>query len=38
VSNGWLAYHFYDGANGGDPTLAIRSLTWDAEGWPVLGQ
>lgn len=38
VSNGWLAYHFYDRANGGDPTLAIRSLTWDAEGWPVLGQ
>jgi arabinan endo-1,5-alpha-L-arabinosidase len=38
VSNGWLAYHFYDGANGGDPTLAIRSLTWDADGWPVLGQ
>ena len=29
---------FYDGANGGAPTLAIRSLTWDAEGWPVLGQ
>lgn len=38
ASNGWLAYHFYDGARGGDPTLAIRSLSWDSEGWPVLGR
>ncbi len=38
VSGGWLAHHFYDGARGGDPTLAIRALAWDADGWPVLGQ
>ena len=38
VSGGWLAHHYYDGASAGAPTLAIRALTWDAEGWPVLGQ
>lgn len=30
-----LAFHFYDGADGGTPTLAIRALTWTDDGWPV---
>lgn len=36
VSNGFLAYHFYDGNAGGAFTLAIRQLAWDAAGWPVV--
>ena len=35
VSNGYLAYHFYDGNAGGAFRLAIRKLDWDAAGWPV---
>jgi len=38
ASGGWLGYHYYDGARAGDPTLGIRSLSWDADGWPVLGR
>lgn len=30
-----LAFHFYDGANDGTPTLAIRELAWTDDGWPV---
>ncbi|MFI2102457.1 arabinan endo-1,5-alpha-L-arabinosidase [Isoptericola sp. NPDC019693] len=30
-----LGFHFYDGADGGTPTLAIRSLAWTDAGWPV---
>ncbi|MBL0887503.1 arabinan endo-1,5-alpha-L-arabinosidase [Myceligenerans indicum] len=30
----YLAYHFYDGDDGGAPTLAVRELDWDADGWP----
>ncbi|NIA28597.1 MAG: family 43 glycosylhydrolase [Actinobacteria bacterium] len=33
----WLIYHTYDADNYGIPTLQIRSLEWDAEGWPVAG-
>jgi arabinan endo-1,5-alpha-L-arabinosidase len=33
---GNLAYHFYDGNDGGAPKLAIRPLTY-SNGWPVLG-
>lgn len=36
VSDGHLAFHYYDGDNGGSPTLAIRKLGWTADGWPVL--
>lgn len=36
VSGDWLAHHYYDGANGGAPKLAIRPLVWDADGWPEL--
>lgn len=33
----WLAVHFYDATNRGRGTLALRPLTWDADGWPVVG-
>ncbi len=29
-----LAYHYYDPAAAGRPTLAIRHLRWDRQGWP----
>ncbi len=29
-----LVYHYYDGDAMGVPTLQVRPLTWDAEGWP----
>lgn len=35
VSRDHLAYHYYDGANGGAFRLAIRELAWDEDGWPV---
>lgn len=31
----WLSLHYYDGTQRGASTLAIRPLTWDAQGWPV---
>jgi arabinan endo-1,5-alpha-L-arabinosidase len=31
----WLTHHWYDGENDGVPTLAIRPLDWDEDGWPV---
>ncbi len=34
----WLAHHFYDGADNGVPTLQIRPLAWDAQGWPSAGE
>ena len=34
VSDGHLAFHFYDAGEGGDFRLAIRELAW-ADGWPV---
>ena len=33
---GYLAFHYYDGAASGAPTLAIRRLAWTDDGWPVL--
>lgn len=33
----YLAYHAYDTTRRGVPTLRIRRLDWDAEGWPVAG-
>ncbi|MCV2394862.1 arabinan endo-1,5-alpha-L-arabinosidase [Actinotalea sp. M2MS4P-6] len=31
----YLAFHYYDGATGGAPHLAIRELGWTDDGWPV---
>jgi len=31
----WVSVHFYDGTRNGAPTLAIRPLTWSADGWPL---
>ena len=31
----WLVCHFYDATRRGRGTLALRPLTWDADGWPV---
>lgn len=33
----YLVYHAYDAKSGGDPTLRISVLNWDADGWPSLG-
>ncbi|MFN3648211.1 MAG: arabinan endo-1,5-alpha-L-arabinosidase [Armatimonadota bacterium] len=33
-----LVYHFYDGMANGIPTLQIRPLSWDADGWPTPGE
>lgn len=32
----WLVCHFYDATQRGRGTLAMRPITWDADGWPVL--
>jgi arabinan endo-1,5-alpha-L-arabinosidase len=34
VSDGILAYHYYDRADGGKPHLALQHLSWSADGWP----
>jgi arabinan endo-1,5-alpha-L-arabinosidase len=36
----YMSMHFYDGAPGGmsGGELAIRPVTWDADGWPVVGK
>lgn len=31
----WLSYHYYDGAQRGLASLAVTSLEWDQDGWPV---
>lgn len=36
ASNGYLAWHYYDGDAAGAPRLAISRLDWDADGWPVV--
>lgn len=33
-----LVHHFYDREANGVPTLQVRPLTWDKDGWPVAGQ
>jgi arabinan endo-1,5-alpha-L-arabinosidase len=33
-----FSFHFYDRPSGGTPMLGIRPVTWDAQGWPVLGE
>lgn len=35
----WVfAHHYYDGRRNGEPTLAVRDLYFDADGWPLLGE
>jgi len=34
----FLVHHEYDGSNWGTPTLQIRPLFWDEDGWPVAGE
>lgn len=34
----WMACHYYDGAQRGRATFALRALAWDADGWPVIGE
>jgi arabinan endo-1,5-alpha-L-arabinosidase len=36
-SQHFLVHHFYDADDNGVPTLQVRPLTWDKEGWPVAG-
>jgi arabinan endo-1,5-alpha-L-arabinosidase len=34
----WMGMHFYDGTTvRGDSKYAIRPVTWDSDGWPVIG-
>ena len=32
----WFTFHYYDGNNNGDATLAMMKLNWTADGWPSL--
>lgn len=34
----WFGCHFYDATQQGRATYALRPLTWDAGGWPVVGR
>jgi arabinan endo-1,5-alpha-L-arabinosidase len=34
VSRGILAFHYYDAAAEGAPRLALREISWTADGWP----
>ncbi len=34
----WISCHFYDGSAAGRPKLAVRPLTWDEQGWPLVGK
>jgi arabinan endo-1,5-alpha-L-arabinosidase len=31
----YFSYHFYNGANSGNPTYAIEEFVWTPDGWPV---
>jgi arabinan endo-1,5-alpha-L-arabinosidase len=37
IAGGVLAYHFYDATAAGVPRLGMRTLGWNADGWPQLG-
>jgi arabinan endo-1,5-alpha-L-arabinosidase len=37
VSNGTLAFHFYDADAAGIPTLGLRQITW-RDGWPTVAR
>jgi arabinan endo-1,5-alpha-L-arabinosidase len=32
----WFGFHFYNGAQRGSSTYAIRPLKWSSDGWPVV--
>ena len=32
----WLTYHYYDSTSNGVPTLGMRIIKWDSDGWPVV--
>lgn len=32
----WFTYHYYDGNNSGTATLGLTTLSWSADGWPLL--
>ncbi|MFO1514649.1 MAG: arabinan endo-1,5-alpha-L-arabinosidase [Verrucomicrobiota bacterium] len=32
----WFGFHFYNAAQRGSSTFAIRSLRWGADGWPIV--
>ncbi|CAN5866273.1 hypothetical protein BH24BAC1_BH24BAC1_31650 [soil metagenome] len=34
----YLIYHGYEAADNGKSKLRISKLSWDKEGWPVVGQ
>lgn len=34
----FLVHHYYDARENGAPTLAVRPLYWDADGWPLAGE
>ena len=36
ISGDVIAYHYYDGAANGSPTLGLRQLAWTPDGWPQL--
>jgi arabinan endo-1,5-alpha-L-arabinosidase len=36
VYGGYLAHHYYDATRNGDFRLSIRTIGWDAHGWPYL--
>lgn len=31
-----LSFHYYDAREGGRPTLGLRALKWDTDGWPTV--
>jgi arabinan endo-1,5-alpha-L-arabinosidase len=33
----WFGYHYYDGADNGRSKYNLRTVYWDNEGWPVIG-
>ena len=32
-----FSFHYYNDENRGQPWISVRELTWDDDGWPVLG-
>jgi arabinan endo-1,5-alpha-L-arabinosidase len=33
----WLVHHFYDANNSARATIQIHPLSWNDDGWPVVG-